>query len=196
MKTSLPIIALIISFLCEFPLCVSIVFLPFSMWLKQSAHKTKKQRKDGRERGRGARWPPHIEHFPVDFVEGFSAAWLNEQRHANEWRTNVIIYQTKSGGLWGMETEERGEGGRGGAHTVENSWKNVAIKQLFKTCPLLTSPKVFTGSILLMLRVNIPCAADTVISCRVHTVIHLFHVFACRKKDEERERECTKLRGQ
>ncbi|TNM87867.1 hypothetical protein fugu_006088 [Takifugu bimaculatus] len=35
----------------------------------------------------------------VDSVEGFSAAWLNEQRHANEWRTNVIIYQTKSGRL-------------------------------------------------------------------------------------------------
>lgn len=51
------------------------------------------------KRGRGACWPPHIEHFPVDSVEGFSAAWLNEQRHANEWRTNVIIYQTKSGGL-------------------------------------------------------------------------------------------------
>lgn len=98
MKTSLPIIALIIAFLCEFALCI-FVFLPFSMQLKQSAHKTKKQRKGGREGGTGVRWPPHIEHFQVDFVEGFSAAWLNEQRHANEWRTNVIIYQTKSGGL-------------------------------------------------------------------------------------------------
>lgn len=35
--------------------------------------------------------------------------WLNEQRHANEWRTNVIIYQTKSGGLREMETEGGGE---------------------------------------------------------------------------------------
>lgn len=43
-----------------------------------------------------------------------------------------------------METEGGGEGGaRRGPHTVENSWKNVAIKQLFKTCPLLTSLKVF-----------------------------------------------------
>lgn len=105
------IIALIILFFCEFALCISVVVFPFSMRLKQSAHKTKKQRKDGRERGRGVRWPPHIEHFPVDFVEGFSAAWLNEQRHANEWRMNVIIYQTKSGGLWEMETEGGGEGG-------------------------------------------------------------------------------------
>lgn len=73
-----------------------------------------KQRSRGRmeaKEGRGARWPPHIEHFPVDFVEGFSAPWLNEQRHANEWRTNVIIYQTKSEGLWEMETEGGGEGG-------------------------------------------------------------------------------------
>lgn len=63
------------------------------------AVKTKKQMKDGREKREGACWPPHIEHFPVDSVEGFSAAWLKEQWHANEWRTNVIIYQTKSGGL-------------------------------------------------------------------------------------------------
>lgn len=42
-----------------------------------------------------------------------------------------------------METEGGGEGGGGGAHTVENSWKDFAIKQLFKTCPLLTSLKVF-----------------------------------------------------
>lgn len=48
---------------------------------------------------RGVRWPPHIEYFPVDFAEGFSAAWLKKQQHANEWRTSVIIYQTKDGGL-------------------------------------------------------------------------------------------------
>lgn len=29
-----------------------------------------------------------------------------------------------------------------GPHTVENSWGNFAIKQLFKSCPLLTSLKV------------------------------------------------------
>lgn len=45
-----------------------------------------------------------------------------------------------------METEGGGEGGgRTGPHTVENSWGNVAIKQLFKTCPLLTSLKGFRG---------------------------------------------------
>lgn len=63
-----------------------------------------KQRRRGRTDGSGGREggaprPPHLRHFPVDFVEGSSAPWLNGQRHANEWRTNVIIYQTKSGGL-------------------------------------------------------------------------------------------------
>lgn len=99
-KTTLPIIALIISFLCEFAYFISILFImgdgaSILMWLKKKTHTHMKQRRrwgmGGRKR-RGARWPPHIEYFPVDFVEGFSAAaWLNKQRHANEWRTSVII---------------------------------------------------------------------------------------------------------
>lgn len=56
--------------------------------------------KDGRVGGRGvSELLPHIEYFPVDFVEGFSAAWLNEQQHANEWTRSVIISETKDGGL-------------------------------------------------------------------------------------------------
>lgn len=74
------------------------------MWFKKQ---TVKEMKDGWEERRGLRWPHHIEYFPVDFVEGFSAAYLNKQQHANEWRTSVIIYQTKNGGLG-----ERGARGR------------------------------------------------------------------------------------
>lgn len=80
MKTTLPIIALIISFLCEFAYFISLLFImgdyaSILMWLKKNNIKqTKKEMKDGREEGRGARWPLNIEYFPVDSVEGFSAA--------------------------------------------------------------------------------------------------------------------------
>lgn len=37
------------------------------------------------------------------FVEGFSAAWINKQQHANEQRTGVIIYQNKE---WGAGRTE------------------------------------------------------------------------------------------
>lgn len=43
----------------------------------------------------------------------------------------------------------------------------------------------FVESILLMLRVNIPCVANTVISRTVHTANHVFHVFACRKGERD-----------
>lgn len=46
----------------------------------------------------------------------------------------------------------------------------------------------FVKPILLMLRVNILCVANTVISHTVHTVNHVFHVFACRKGERDRER--------
>lgn len=59
MKTTLPIIALIISFLCEFALqCISLVFIMVDnasilMCLKQHIKQTKREMKDGREEGRG-----------------------------------------------------------------------------------------------------------------------------------------------
>lgn len=80
MKTTLPIIALIISFLCEFAYFISLLFImgdyaSILMWLKKKHIKqTKNEMKDGREERRGVRWPPRIEYFPVDFVEGFSVA--------------------------------------------------------------------------------------------------------------------------
>lgn len=89
-----PIIALIISFLWEFAVCV---FRAVKTALVKQRSRGRTDGSGGREEG--APRPPHLRHFPVDFVEGSSAPWLNGQRHANEWRTNVIIYQTKSGGL-------------------------------------------------------------------------------------------------
>lgn len=50
------------------------------MCLKQNVKQTKKEMKDGRDKGRGVCWPSRIEYFPGDFVEGFSAAWLNKQQ--------------------------------------------------------------------------------------------------------------------
>lgn len=114
---------------------LDVVFPLFSMRLKRHTHETKTQMKDGKERGRGARWPPHIEHFPVDSVEGFSAAWLNEQRHANEWRTNVIIYQTKSGRLWEMETRGGGGGGRKGPTLLKIFRKDLPSNSYLKLVP-------------------------------------------------------------
>lgn len=56
----------------------------------------------------------------------------------------------------------------------------------------------FAKPILLMLRVNIPCVANTVISRTVHTVARVFHVFACGKREREIGRELgrAKLKGQ
>lgn len=37
--------------------------------------------------------------FPVDFVEGFSASWVNKrQRRANEWRNECDNLPDKEGG--------------------------------------------------------------------------------------------------
>lgn len=92
------------------------------MWFKKQ---TVKEMKGGWEERRGLRWPHHIEYFPVDFVEGFSAAYLNKQQHANEWRTSVIIYQTKNGGLW-----DRARGRDRGRERVRGS----TILKIFWNC--------------------------------------------------------------
>lgn len=64
----------------------------------KTTHKTNKEGDEG-WKGRRERGVLAASYFPVDFVGGFSAAWINKQRHPNEWRTSVIIYQTKDGGL-------------------------------------------------------------------------------------------------
>lgn len=99
----------------------------------------------------------------------------------------MIIYQTKNGGL--REIGGRREGSKG-QHNIENILKIFVIKQLFKNLSLAYTPEAsfFVKPILLMLRVNIPCVANMVISRSVHTVNHVFHVFACRKG--VREAEC------
>lgn len=82
MKTTLPITALIISFLREFAYFIPLLFImgdraSILMWLKKThthIKQRKKEMKDRWEERRGVRWRPRIEHFPVDFVEGFSAA--------------------------------------------------------------------------------------------------------------------------
>lgn len=117
-----------------------VVFRPFSMRLKQRS----RWRMEGK-RGRGACCPPHIEHFPVDSVEGFSAAWLNEQRHANEWRTNVIIYQTKSGGLWEMETG--GGGGRKGPTLLKIFRKDLPSNSYLKLVPCSHPSRFFSQAL-------------------------------------------------
>lgn len=58
MTTTLPIIGLIISFLCEFAWFISVVFIMVGyasilMWLKQHIKQTKTEMKDWREKGEG-----------------------------------------------------------------------------------------------------------------------------------------------
>lgn len=90
--------------------------------------------------------------------------------------------------------------GGGGPHTVENSWENVAIKQLFKTCPLLTSLKVLR-------RLYAANAQSKYSLCRrygnftprthTHPSVSCFCMPKKKNKtEEERERESSKLRGQ
>ena len=75
---------------------------------------------EGRKR-EGLCWPAHIEYFPVDFVKGFAAAQLNTQQHANEWRTSVIIYQTKNGGVLVIEGGVGWSGVWGGANVCHQT---------------------------------------------------------------------------
>lgn len=62
-----------------------------------------------------------------------------------------------------------------------NNFFNLSLARMPESC-------FFAKPILLMLRVNIPCVANTVISHTVHTVTRVFHVFACRKRERDRER--------
>lgn len=101
---------------------------------------------DGREAGRGEGGHTSrliLSIFQLIFVEGFSAAWLNKQQHANEWRMSVIIYQTKNGGLWEIAGRRKGGGreGRTGQRDIEIIWKIFVIKQLFKNLSPAYTPE-------------------------------------------------------
>lgn len=155
-------------------ICIA-VYLPrlhyggqcFHFDVLKTTHKTNKEGWKGR-RERGV-------------LAAFSAAWINKQRHANEWRTSVIIYQPKDGGLWEIGTRRK----------EERIFSKLLFRKYLSSNNYLkpvSSPYAwklfFAKPILLMLRVNIPCVANTVISRTVHTVTHVFHVFACRKRQK------------